>query len=416
MREFLEPMVASGSYPCVIERPDGQRLAAVLDLDAGQNPQGQVFDWPVSERGGVRSWPLPAEQFTVLKCRLRTGQEVLLVEVVVQSFLPGQASWNASLAVAGSGLAVDPGKGFEEASLQVTAGHRLFGRAPLAKVRFPSPMPETGTAEFGVEVNLDANVTYRSGETELRCRYWVNSSLTDYRRFFVTTAPVFEVRSPRPLTASQWMAGHVLPLRELVTLATLEPQALAWVTVDADSESGTRSCQLYSKDIQQVPYAPPADPHSDSLTLFTFPDLPYSPVDLMRRWEDLRTARRSFIQPLMQGLTERMNARTRFLLLVQALEGLHTGTVGEGRISVEEHREKRKQILKAVKDAGLDKKWADRWLDRFGRFSLQERLTQLRDMVREDIEPVADLSLVPGNIPEIRTSCLTVPGNTRGKS
>jgi hypothetical protein len=57
--------------------------------------------------------------------------------------------------------------------------------------------------------------------------------------------------------------------------------------------------------------------------------------------------------------------------------------------------------LKAVKDAGLNKKWTDRWLDRFGRFSLAERLAQLRDMVNEDVGHVADLSLVPGEIPEI---------------
>lgn len=327
---------------------------------------------------------------------------MLLFEVAVQALLPGQASWRASLAVTGSGLLSNPGKSFAEASLQVTGGHRLFGTAPLSKVTFPSPIPETGKAEFSVEVNSDANATYRSGETEVRCRYWINSSLNDYRRFFVTTAPVFEVKSPRPLTPPQWMASHVLPLRELATLATLEPQSVAWATVDTDGESGTRSCQLYSEDIQQAPYTPTADPHTESQTLFTFPGLPYSPVDLLQRWEALRTARKSFIQPLMQGLTEQMNARTRFLLLVQALEGLHTEMVGEGPVTIDEHREKRKEILKAVKDAGLDKKWADRWLDRHGRFSLQERLTQLRDMVHEDVEQVADVSLVPGEIPEIR--------------
>ena len=402
MPGFPNLVVEPGSYPCVIEHPDGQRLAAVLDLGAGQSPRGQVFDWPVPERGGIRTVPQPVEQFPLLKCSLRAGWEVLLVEAAVQALLPGQASLQASLAVAGSGLLADPGKVFAEASVQVTEGHRLFGRAPLTKVMFPAPLPETGKAEFSVEVDLDANVTYRSGDTELRCRYWINSSLTDYRRFFVTTAPFFEVRSPGPLTPAQWMVTHVLPLRELITLATLEPQAVAWATLDTDDESSSRSYQVYSQDIQQVPCAPPADPFNESRTLFTFPGLPYSPVDLLRRWEDLRIARKSFIQPLMQGLTEQMNARARFLLLVQALEGLHTEMIGEGPVSVEEHREKRKEILKAVKDAGLDKKWADRWLDRYGRFSLAERLAQLRDMVREDVEHVADVSLVPGEIPEIR--------------
>jgi hypothetical protein len=400
--EFPSLVVKPGSYPCVIEHPGGQRLAAVLDLGEGVSPRGQVFDWPVLEHGGVVTVPQPVEKFPMLKCSLRAGWEVLLVEVGVQALLPGQASLRASLAVAGHGLLADPDKGFVEATVQVTEGHRLFGTMPLTKVGFPEAMPDAGKAEFSVKVNLDANVTYRSEGTELRCRYWINSSVTDYRRFFVTTAPVFEIRSPSPLTPAGWIASHVLPLRELVTLATLEPQAVAWATLDADSEYGTRSYQLYSQDVQQVAYAPPGDPHNESRTLFTFPGLPYSPVDLLRRWEDLRTTRKNFIRPLMQGLTEQMNARTRFLLLAQSLEGLHTEMIGEGPVAVEEHRQRRAEFLQAVKDAGLDKKWANRWLDRYGRFSLEERLKQLRDMVREDIEDVADVSLVPGEIPEIR--------------
>lgn len=405
--EFPPLMVKPGSYPCVLYHPDGQLLPGVLDLGACHSPHGQVFDWPVRERAGIRSVPQPVEQFPVLKCSLRAGWEVLLAEATVQALLPGQASFRASLGVAGHGLLADPGKGFPEASVQVTEGHRLFGRPPLTQVVFPHPMPETGTAAFSVQVDLDANVTYRSDDTELRCRYWITSSLTDYRRFFVTTAPVFEIKSASPLTPAQWMTRYVLPLRELVTLATLQPQAVAWATLDmnnegASAEGGTQSYQLYSRDIRQVPYAPTADPHDESRTLFTFPGLPYSPAELLSRWEDLRTTRKSFIQPLMQGLTEQMSARARFLLLVQALEGLHTEMAGEGPVPIEEHRDKRKEILKVIKDAGLDKKWADRWLDRHGRFSLAERLSELRDMVREDTGGIADISLVPGDIPEIR--------------
>lgn len=407
MSEYPGLVVRPASYPCVIEHPNGQRLAAQLDLAAGRDPQGQVFGWPVAERGGVRTLPQPAERFPLLKCDLRAGWEVLLLDVTVQAWLPEQASLQASLAVAGHGLFADPGRGFPEVSVQITEGHRLFAKAPLTKVTFPTPMPETGKVEFSVEVDRDANVTYTSGGTELRCRYWIHGSLTDYRRFFVTTAPVFEIKSATPLTPGEWMTSHMMSLRELVTLATLEPQTVAWATLDeqhggVSTEGSARSFQLYSHDIQQAPYAPAADPHKESRTLFTFPGLPYSPVELLRRWEDLRTAHRGFVWPLMQGLTEQMNPRARFLFLVQALEGLHTETAGEGPVPVEQHRAKRKEVLQAVKDAGLDRKWADRWLDRHGRFSLAERLTQLLDAVRSDVERVADADLVPGDIPEIR--------------
>jgi ApeA N-terminal domain 1 len=162
---------------------------------------------------------------------------------------------------------------------------------------------------------------------------------------------------------------------------------------------------LFSQDIEQAPYAPIRDPLKDGRTLFTFRNLPYSPIDLMRRWEDLRRTHHGFIQPLMQGLTKQMTPRARFLFLVQSLEGLHTETAGEGPIPLDEHRARRKALLRAVKDAGLPKtdlRWLDHWLDRYGRFTLEERLVQLCDAVREDIGNIVDLSCVQGDIPQVR--------------
>jgi hypothetical protein len=132
--------------------------------------------------------------------------------------------------------------------VQVTAGHRLFAKAPLTKVTWPTPMPETGKAEFSVEVDLDANTTYTSGGTELRCRYWISSSLTDYRRYFVTTAPVFEIKNATPLTPTDWMTTHVLPLRELVTLATLQPQTVAWAVLNENESAGVSSAKRMGPD------------------------------------------------------------------------------------------------------------------------------------------------------------------------
>ena len=228
----------------------------------------------------------------MLTCDLRAGWEIVLLDVTVQGLLPGQARFRASLAVAGHGLHADPGRAFPEASVQVTAGHRLFAKPPLTKVTWPTPIPETGKVEFSVEVDRDANVTYTSEGTELRCQYWISGSLTDYRRYSVTTAPVFEIKNATPLTPTEWITTHTLPLRELVILATLQAQTVAWATLDeqvesASAEGSERSFQLYSRDIQQAPVLTPADPYQESQTLFTFPELPYSPVELLRRWESL---------------------------------------------------------------------------------------------------------------------------------
>jgi hypothetical protein len=66
-------VVRPGSYSCVVAHPNGQRLAAQLDLLADHDPRGQVFDWPVEDRGGVTTLPQPMEQFRLLRCDLRAG-------------------------------------------------------------------------------------------------------------------------------------------------------------------------------------------------------------------------------------------------------------------------------------------------------------------------------------------------------
>jgi hypothetical protein len=195
----------------VVEHPEGQRLSAELDLASGRDPQGQVFGWPLQAREGLVTLPQPAERFPLLKCSLRAGWDVLLIDATVTAQLPDRASLHASLAVAGHGLPADPNRGFPEASVQITEGHRLFAKAPLTKVTWPTPMPDTGKVEFSVEVDRDANVTYTGDSAELRCRYWITSSLTDYRRFFVTTAPVFEMRNATPPAPGAWMSDHLLP-------------------------------------------------------------------------------------------------------------------------------------------------------------------------------------------------------------
>src|SRR5581483_9491483 len=128
---------------------------------------------------------------------------------------------------------------------------------------WPRRNSETGNVEYNPVLTGAADASYRSQEVEMRCRYWLESSMTDYFQFRITTAPVFELRSDSSLSPNDWLGKHILPLRELVALATLEPQSIAWVMVDEAYEPPTgmvttRDYQLYSETITQSPYAPNA--------------------------------------------------------------------------------------------------------------------------------------------------------------
>jgi len=402
--DFPDLPLKIGSYPCTVLHPTGQRLAGQLELHAEQRPHGEIFAWP-HELQSAMNFPQPTEKFATLKCELQTGYEVLLLNVSVEVWFPGRATFKADAAVVGLDLSTDPESCFREVSLQITNGHRVFGPTPIRQTAGPTSLPKTGTYDYRATLSVDADKSYVRGSIELRCRYWHSSHRGDYYRFDVQTAPVFEARSDDLLTGGQWIERHVLPLRELVTLATLQPQTISWLTLepDGDSRVGSRQ-QVFSSAIAQAPYAPTRDALNDARALFVFSDLPYSPVELLERWELLRSTHHNFIGPLMQGVTTpRMDFRSRFLALVQALEGLHTQVYGEGPLPEEEHRRQLEGILNEVKRLGLAKDgriYLRRWLDWSGRYSLRERLKELRDVVADEISslPELDLDLVPGDV------------------
>ena len=405
MSTFPKLDVETGSYPCTVIYPNGDRQAGQLELEAAQSPHGEVFGWPPGLEKAT-SFPQSAQQYPVLACELRVGYQALLLNASVEMWFPGRSLVRAEAAVVGHGLEHDPESTFPEVSLQITGGHRVFGATPIAHTCGPTSFPSEGQVEYKATVDVDANRSYQRDDVELRCRYWLSVHHLDYYRFGLRTAPVFEIRDASRPSALGWIANHVRPLRELITLATLEPQTVSWLELDHEKDGKNfGSVQVFSREIAQSPYAPSLDRDKDGRSLFLFSSLPYSPLELVERWEKLRAAHPNFIEPLMRGVTEPTDSRSGFLLLVQALEGLHAETYGEGPQSLEEHKEERESILKEVKTLGLDKDrraFLHRWLDMNGRYSLRERLEELRDAVASDVAILVDLTLIPGDVPRYR--------------
>ncbi|WP_139173673.1 HEPN domain-containing protein [Geodermatophilus telluris] len=394
--------------------PNGDRQAGQLELEPSKSPHGEVFGTPPGLEKAT-SFPQPPQHFSVLACDLRVGYQPLLLNASVEMWFPGRSLVRAEAAVVGHGLEQDPESTFPEVSLQITGGHRIFGATPVKETSGPRSLPPQGTVEYKATIDVDANRSYQRDDVELRCRYWLSAHNLDYYRFGVRTAPVFEIRDASRPTALGWIADHVLPLRELVTLGTLEQQTVSWLELDHEDD-GTKfgSVQVFSREIAQSPYAPTIDRDKDGRSLFVFSALPYSPLELVERWEKLRAAHPNFIEPLIRGVTEPTDSRSGFLLTVQALEGLHTETYGEGSQYSAKHKEERDSILKDVKQLGLSKKrraFLHRWLDMNGRYSLRDRLKELRDDVADDVLSIVNLDLIPGDVPLYRNQISHGAGN-----
>jgi hypothetical protein len=78
-----------------------------------------------------------------------------------------------------------------------------------------------------------------------------------------------------------------------------------------------------------------------------------------------------------------MSARSRFLALLPALEGLHVAKYGDGPVPRHEHKSQRKSVISRLSEAEgasqEDVDFAKAWLNRFGSYELAYRLREIAD-------------------------------------
>jgi ApeA N-terminal domain 1 len=250
----------------------------------------------------------------------------------------------------------------------------------------------------------------------------VNADHGRWYSFALSSAPVITV-SGRPRSAEDWMRQYVRPLAEITTLATLRSQPVSWVTLHHTAKEfpgrlfagGTPHhepkdlpVQLFAADIAQQPYdaAPMEAPYlisHDTGTLIRLgPDGATLP-DLLAGWQSLQTTYITFFDYLTTALRASMSTKSRFLVLVPALEGFHLAKHGDGPIPKEDFKKQRKAVLQRIGDLdGVnpgDVDFLTKWLSVYGSYQLADRLRVivdqelgegLRERVRARIDPIPE--------------------------
>src|SRR5690242_8624282 len=98
-------MLAAGTYPCQWTYR-GQVMSGEIQLEGARVPVGEMFDapgtWVVGE--GRSSFGPHEDTVDVLRGRLRSGYEIVLLGVRVQHSLPGRSRVSGQMALTGWAL------------------------------------------------------------------------------------------------------------------------------------------------------------------------------------------------------------------------------------------------------------------------------------------------------------------------
>jgi hypothetical protein len=420
-------IVAAGTYPCQWTYRD-QVLSGEMRLEGSQVPVGEMFEVPGTwvEGEGCRSFEPHEGTADVLRGRLRSGYEMVLLDIRVQHLLPRRSRVQGPMALVGSAL---PERLlFDSVKFQVGGLTELVGVHPLKSIALPEAWDSD--AVIGVTWNAETSAqAWTTGDGDnLELEFTATVDYDHWYSFGLSSAPVITV-SGRPRSAEDWIRQYVRPLAEITTLATLRPQPVSWVTLYHTAkvipglpfpagvprpQTEQLPVQVFAADIAQQPYnatateGPYLISHDTGTLIRLGPDGAALP-DLLAGWQNLQDTYTTFFDYLTTALRASMSVKSRFLALVPALEGFHLAKHGDGPIPRKEFKKERKAVLQRIRGLeGVNQDDVDfltNWLSVYGSYQLADRLRVivdnelgegLRERIRARTDPIPEslISLV----------------------
>ncbi|MGO4452543.1 HEPN domain-containing protein [Arthrobacter sp. RAF14] len=383
----LELLVEPDEYLCTWLLPGVSGVASEhpgsLELRADHHPTGVVYgnipiQWeenPDGHRSAGFPQVVPLDR---LRARLANGHEVDLIDATVTYWSPGQGHITASTAIVGLASGVlgfstkfevvaqdeeQPGARpavptYSQVSAQVGALDAIMGAPPFASIQFPNPGElRRLEGDWTVTGNPDSSKEWHDEDVTVRFEYGARVAVGNHYAFRFVVSPVLRIEAKEPMSVREWVDQWVDPLRRISSIATGSAQPLTYLAVHALETDGTgtpRKRQIYGSGITQAPYQSDQTAVRNCSSAIFIADDDLSLLDMLRRWQRLEQDHHPLIETygaMLSVTTE--HPRSRFLLLLQALEGLHgyeTAKAYEERKG--RHTEKREAIIAALKESG----------------------------------------------------------------
>ncbi len=281
--------------------------------------------------------------------RLANGANVLLVNARVTYWFPNQARIDAGAAIITlADVSADKPSKFQRFEAQIGGLDSVAGTAPITKTTFP----KGGSGTWSAQLNPDRNQTWADGHVSLSLDFDGSFRAADAFAFRMGFSPVVRGDIGAPASLTEIVETWITPLRNIVSIATGKPQSVTYASLKIPTdEEHEHSGQLFGTSITQ-------DPFESTLEAVRKADSPLqlksdgvSLLELVRQWQAMASVYHPLIETYGWMLHARdQHPRSRFLLLLQAIEG----TYGfETKASFAERLKKHEEDREAVIDAAM---------------------------------------------------------------
>jgi hypothetical protein len=369
----LEPILDAGTHRVTWTlskppEPDTWEVSGEVELLTLRQPRGSVFgtapaNWnegPGRQRSA--GWPQHFD-YPLVYGEMNGGLDVVLLDahLTVHGEMPrtgfmhfsdANAHFDAWAALVGHGapkagpLLVDSGV------IQVPHLEALAAKSPILQVTFPEgDLYEQHEPRFAATFDKQSYQEWQDETAEVTLYYQLSADLFGWYSFGLAFSPVVSVKLKEPVPLSEFLTQWAWPLRQLVAAATGRREDISYLTCSPviegdDREPERRQFQVFNASISQERYMSSGSLRDKDISAIRiFPD-GESLLTLLRRWQDLRANENPILNTYdINAIGPSQHPRARFLLLLQALEGLYGY---ENRSQVERRQVRHTGIREAV--------------------------------------------------------------------
>ncbi|WP_131822165.1 hypothetical protein [Mycobacteroides saopaulense] len=375
-------------------------------LLGGRQPSGGVYgrapiNFTRSPSGGISYGAPQYFDYPVAHGKLANGRDLLLIDAQLQvwdrdrgiGFMSGpNARFDAWAALVGRGTVQTSDVLVDSGVIQLTHLDAIAARPPIEETQYPRRPFDEDDANFRAKIRKDSYQSWSDTDTEVAIEYQISAGVHGGYHFHVTFSPIIRIELKTPIPVKDFFTSWVLPLHGLISAATGQNEDITYwscspLTEADDRPPSQRQFEVFMRWVSQETYASQntiPDKHLSAIRLAEGDSL----LHLLRRWQALENEQNPILNTYdIHSLGPEQTPRARFLLLVQALEGLcgHEDRLRERWATFEEKRER---ILNDCRPKlhNKDFKFLNRWLPSTP-YNLDDALTEMLRTLPTNLEP-----------------------------
>ncbi|MGK5441807.1 hypothetical protein ACSNN7_08290 [Micromonospora sp. URMC 105] len=407
----LRLRVDPDEYRCKwrIPRADGSlvEVDGDVELKANRPPRAGAYGdvpvaWDLADGQHSAGFPQVTE-IPYLRGRMLNGQDVVLIDSTLWVWAPDRALIDARAALVGPCIEDQLDILFDVAKVQISGLDAIAGIGPL-RPSMPSPRPE-GEPYLAQSWRIDGEPRsaqeWADENAEVRLEFDGSFSLLDPYFHRMSFSPVVVIKLQQPISFDQFIERWLEPLRRLTSLATGRQERTTFLSMASPGPEALRErlVQVYGFGLHQAPFASRRNDLIKVKKVFTTAGDRLSLLHLLNRWQSLGDVHHPLLETYGSSIVGAdQHPRARFLLLIQALEGMYGYETREDFVEREKrHVAQRGAVLAAVqhslyKDA---QKFLKNYLSKRPPESLDTALSRLFKALPIDVMPrLAETSLV----------------------